>query len=160
MMIEKGIRCGICHAIYRYSKTNNKYMKNYNKNIELSYIMYLDANNLHGWAMFQTLPVNGFKWKKYVSKFDEEFIKNYDEDNNKGYILEVDVKYPKDLQTLQSDLPSDLHRYPYQKEWKVKKCNKLVCYLFDKKKNVVHIRALKQALNPLNHALMLKTYIE
>ena len=66
--------------------------------------------------MFQPLPVNGFKWKKYVSKFDEEFIKNYDEDNNKGYILEVDVKYPKDLQTLQSDLPSDLHRYPYQKE--------------------------------------------
>ena len=48
MMIEKGIICGICHAIYRYSKTNNKYMKDYNKNIELSYIMYLDANNLHG----------------------------------------------------------------------------------------------------------------
>ena len=47
-MIEKGIRCGTCHAIYRYSKTNNKYMKDYNKNIELSYIMYLDANNLHG----------------------------------------------------------------------------------------------------------------
>ena len=64
LMVEKGIRGGICHAIHRYAKANNKYMKNYNKNIELSYLMYLDANNLYGWAMFQKLPVNGFKWKK------------------------------------------------------------------------------------------------
>ena len=53
MMVEKGIRGGICHAIYRYAKANNKYMKNYNKNIELVYLMYLHANNLYGWAMFQ-----------------------------------------------------------------------------------------------------------
>ena len=54
-------------------------MKNYNKNIELSYIEYLDANNLYGWAMFQKLPVNGFIWvKKELSKFNEDFIKNYD----------------------------------------------------------------------------------
>ena len=64
MMIEKGITGGIFHAIYRYAKANNKYMKNYNKNIELSNIMYFDANNLYGWAIFQKLPVNGFKWKK------------------------------------------------------------------------------------------------
>ena len=76
MMVEKGIRGGICHAIHRYAKVNNKYLKNYNKNIESSYLMYLDANNLYEWAMFQKLPVNGFKWKKNVSKFDEEFIKN------------------------------------------------------------------------------------
>ena len=63
-MIKKGIRGGRHHAIYRYAKVNNKYMKNYNKNIELSYFMYLDENNLYGWAMFQKLPVNGFKWKK------------------------------------------------------------------------------------------------
>ena len=64
MITEKGIRGGICHAIYRYAKENNEHMKNYNKNIALSYLMYLDANNLYGWAMFQKLPVNGFKWKK------------------------------------------------------------------------------------------------
>ena len=55
MMVEKGIRGGICHAIYRYAKANNKFMKKYNKNIELSFLMYLDANNLHGRAMFQKL---------------------------------------------------------------------------------------------------------
>ena len=64
MMIEKGIRGGICHAIYKYAKENNKYKKNFNKNIESSYPMYLDANNLYGQAMFQKLPVNGFKWEK------------------------------------------------------------------------------------------------
>ena len=64
MMIEKGITGGIFHAIYSYAKANNKYMKNYNRNIELSNIMYLDANNLYGWAIFQKLPVNSFKWKK------------------------------------------------------------------------------------------------
>ena len=63
LMVEKGIRGGICHAIHRYSKANNKYMKNHCKNIESSYLMYLDANNLCGWEMPQKLPVNGFKWK-------------------------------------------------------------------------------------------------
>ena len=67
IMIEKGIRVGICHAILRYAKANNKFIKNYNKNIELLYLMYLDVNNLYGWAMFQKLPVDGFKWKKFIS---------------------------------------------------------------------------------------------
>ena len=92
MMTEKGIRGGIYHAIIRYGKGNNKYMKNYNKNIELLYLIYLDANNLYGWAMFQNLPVNGVKWEKNVSKFNEGLIKDYDEDSNKAYILEVDVE--------------------------------------------------------------------
>ena len=61
LMIEKGIRGGICQATYRYAKANNKYMKNYDKNNESSYIEYLDANNLYGWAMSQKLPVKGFK---------------------------------------------------------------------------------------------------
>ena len=64
MMVEKGIRGGVCHAIHRYAKTNNKYMKNYDKSKKPSHIEYLDANNLYGWAMSQRLPVNGFKWKK------------------------------------------------------------------------------------------------
>ena len=64
LMVGKGIRRGICHAIYRYAKANNKYMKNYNKDKEESFLQYLDANNLYGWAMSQKLPVSGFKWKK------------------------------------------------------------------------------------------------
>ena len=64
LMIEKGIRGGICQATHRYVKANNKYMKNYDKNSESSYIEYLDANNLYGWAMSIKLPVKGFKWLK------------------------------------------------------------------------------------------------
>ena len=61
LMVEKGIRGGICHAIQIYAKANNKYMKNYDEKEESSYIQYLDANNLYGWAMSQKLPVSGFK---------------------------------------------------------------------------------------------------
>ena len=64
LMVEKGIRGGICHAIYRYAKAKNRYMKNYNKDKEEELLQYLDDNNLYGWAMSQKLPVNGFKWKK------------------------------------------------------------------------------------------------
>ena len=64
LMVEKGIRGGICHAIYRYSKANNKYMKNYDKYKEESFLQYLDASNLYGWAISQKLSVSGFKWKK------------------------------------------------------------------------------------------------
>ena len=124
-------------------------MKNRDKSIESSYLRYLDANNLYGWAISQKLSVNGFKWEKIVSKFDEDFITNYDEDTNKGYIFEVDVKYPKDFHDLQSDL-----QFLTEKN-KINKCDKLVCNLYDK--NVVHIRSLKQALN---HGLILKKYTE
>ena len=85
LTVEKGIRDGICHAIHRYAKANNKYMKNYVIFKESSYIRYLDANNLHGWEMPQKLPVDGFKCRKI--KFNEDFMKNYDEDSNKRYIL-------------------------------------------------------------------------
>ena len=61
LMVEEGIRGGMCQAVYRYTKANNKYMKNYDKNIKSSYIEYLDANNLYGWAMSQKLPVDGFE---------------------------------------------------------------------------------------------------
>ena len=95
-MVEEGIRGGICHAIHRHTKANNKYMKNY----EFSYIQYLDANNLYGWAMSKKLPVNGFKWINDVTEIDKEFIKSYEEDSDKGYILEVVIKYPRKLHDL------------------------------------------------------------
>ena len=77
LMVEKGIRGGICHAIHRYVKSNNKYMKNYDINKELSYLKYWDANNLHGWAMSQKLPVYGFKWVEETSQFNLDFIESY-----------------------------------------------------------------------------------
>ena len=61
LMVEKGIRGGICQAIHRYAKANNKYMNDYDKSIESSYLMYLDASNFYGWAMSPKLPINGFK---------------------------------------------------------------------------------------------------
>ena len=62
MMVEKGTRGGICHAIYRYAKANNKYINDYDKETKSSYLEYLDANSLYGWAMSQKLPVDGFEW--------------------------------------------------------------------------------------------------
>ena len=92
LMVEEGIRGGICHSIHRYAKANNKYMKIYNNNEESSYIQYLDANNLYGWTMSKKLSVNGFKWTDN-NIINEEFIKNYNENNDKGYIFKLDVKY-------------------------------------------------------------------
>ena len=113
--------------------------------------MYLDANNLYGWEMSQKLPVNHFEWVEELSEFDEPFIKNYDENSNKGYFLEVVVEYPKNLFSLHSDLPF----LPERK--KIEKCKKLLCNIHDKESYVVHIRALKQALN---HELILKKSTE
>ena len=95
LMIEGGIRGGMCQSVHRYAKANNKYMKDYNKNIESSYLMYLDVNNLYGWAMSQKLPVNGFKWENDLSRFNEDFIKKCNENSDIGYFFEVDVEYPK-----------------------------------------------------------------
>ena len=64
LMIEKGIKGGICQASHRLVRANNKYMKKNNKNIESSYVEYLDANSLCGWAISLKLPVNDFKWVK------------------------------------------------------------------------------------------------
>ena len=107
LIIEKAIRGRICQATHRYAKANNKYTRNYNKNIDSSYIEYLDANNLYGWAMPQKLPVKGFKWvnKKKLSKLNEDVIKKYDEDSNTWYFLEVDIDYPKQLSNFHKDLP-------------------------------------------------------
>ena len=105
MMVEKGIRGGMCQSTHRYAKPNNKYMKNYNENTESSYLEYLDANNLYGWTMSKKLPVNGFKWENNLSKFNEDFIKNYDENSDIGYFLEVVIEYPKQLFGSHNELP-------------------------------------------------------
>ena len=91
--------------------------------------------------MSQKLPANGFKWVKKLSKFDERFIKTYNENINKGYSLGVNVEYPKNLFNLHKDFT-----FLSERE-KIKKCEKLACDIKDKEKYVVHIRALKQALN-------------
>ena len=72
-------------------------MKNYDKNTDSSYLIYLVTNNLYGWVISQKLPVKGFKWAKDMSQFNEDFIKKYDEDCNKRYFFEVDIDYPKEL---------------------------------------------------------------
>ena len=113
--------------------------------------MQLDANNLYGWSMSKKLPVNDFKQLTNLSKFNESFIKNYDENSNKDHILEVDVTYPKNVFNLHKDL-SFLSERERERE-RAENCKKLVCNIKDKEKYIVHIRALKQALN---HGLILK----
>ena len=97
--------------------------------------------------MCEKLPVSNFTWAEDLSKFDEKFIKDYDENSDKGYFLEVDVEYPKELFNKHEDLPFLPERM------KINKCSKLVCRLHDRENYVIHIRALKQALN---HGLVLK----
>ena len=144
LMVEKGIRGGICHAMHRYTKANNKYMKDYNKDEEESFLEYLDANNLYGWAMSEPLPVDGFDWIKDLSKTDEDFIKNYDKDSNKEYILEVDVAYPKHLQFFYLGNISHFDLSFLPEKIKIKK---LICNFCDKENYVCRIRLLQQALN-------------
>ena len=147
LMVEEEIRGGICHAIQRYAKTNNKYMKDYDKKKKPFYIQYLDANNLYGIAMTEKLPVRRFKWVNDVSIIDEDFVKVYNKNDNKGYILDEDMDYPSKLQNLRSDLPFLPERMI------TNNTKKLVCNLNDKNNYIVHINLLKQALD---HGLKLK----
>ena len=114
-MDEKGIRVGMCQAVYRYAKANNKCMKNYDKNIKSSYIEYVDANNLYGGEMSQKLPVNGFKWveENNLSTFNESFIKNYDETMIRDIFLKQMLNILKNYLTFTKIYDS------YQKEKKI-----------------------------------------
>ena len=127
----------VVYAI-KYAEANNKYMKNYDKNKESSFLIYVDANNLYVWAMSKKLSVDGFEWVDDLSMFTEDFIKSYDGDV--GYLLLVDIEYPKTLRMLHSDLPFLLDRM------KVNKVKKLACNITDKENYSIHIVALKQAL--------------
>ena len=130
LMVEKGTRGGICQATHMYAKVNNKYMKNYDKNIDSSHIQYLHANNLYGWAMTQKLPVNDFKWVKQeeLLKFNKDLIKNYNENSDIGYFFKVNIDYQKELFNLHKDLPF----LPESK--KVNKVEKLICGIENKTK--------------------------
>ena len=101
LMLEKGTRGGIYHSVFRHAKANNKYMKDYDKNKESSFLIYTDYNNLYGKEMSEKLPVDGFEWVDDISEIDENFIKIFDEDSNVGYFIKADIKYPEKLHNKQ-----------------------------------------------------------
>ena len=146
MMFERGIRGGITHISKRYSEANNKYMKDYNPDKPSKFIQYLDANNLYGWAMSQSLPTNGFKWMNNLTKDKVMDILDKANDsmanpiNKKGFIFEVDLEYPKDLWKSHDD-------YPLAPEkMKVNGVEKLISHLKTRKNYVIHYRNLRQCL--------------
>ncbi|CAH3178524.1 unnamed protein product [Porites lobata] len=145
MMFELGIRGGITHISKRYAEANNKYMKDYNPDEESSYIQYLDANNLYGWAMSQQLPTHGFKWMKDIT--EEKVMEILEKANHsmsnlgrKGYIFEVDLEYPQHLWETHNDYPLAPEKMI------VNGVEKLICHFKPRKKYVVHYRNLRQYL--------------
>ena len=144
LMFERGVRGGITQSIHRWAKANNPNMgSSYNPDESTKYLQYLDANNLYGWAMSQPLPMGGFRWVEVKPNEIGKLVKCKD----KGYLLEVDVRYPKELHDSHNDLPFMCERL------KIGGVEKLISNLFDKKRYVIHIRALNQALS---HGLVLK----
>ena len=125
LMFEWGIRGGITQAVHKYASANNT-----------TYLQYLDANNLYGWAMSQPLPTGGFKWVDVNPNEISELATQTDE----GYLLEVDVSYPKELHIPHNDLPFMCERM------EINGVEKLVPNLRNKKNYVIHIQALNQAL--------------
>ena len=137
LMFERGIRGGITQAVRKYAWANNKYMGDkFNPNEDTTYLQYQDTNNLYGWAMSQPLPTGGFKWVDVNPNEISELATRTD----KGYLLEVDVSYPKELHNPHNDLPFMCERM------EINGVEKLVLNLRDKKNYVIHIQALNQAL--------------
>ena len=126
--IEKGMSGGVSYIANRYGKANNKYTKEYNEKAPSKYIMYLDANNLYGWAMSQSLPTGGFRWLtgKEINKLD---LGKYKTDGKKGLILEVDLEYPQELHNLHNDYPVAPEKIKYQ----------TICFLGTAKKSLINI---------------------
>ena len=104
LMIEKGIRGGISTITHRHAKANNKYLNDHDPTKETSYVVYLDANNLYGWAMSQYLPTDDFQWlsEEEAATLD---VTGIADDGDKGYILEVDLEYPEELHDLHDEYP-------------------------------------------------------
>ena len=137
LMFERGIRGGITQAVRKYASANNKYMEDrFDPKSESSYLQYLDANNLYGWAMSQPLPTGGFKWVDVNPNEISELATQ----TEKGYILEVDVSYPKELHNQHNDLPFMCERM------EINGVEKLVPNLRDKKNHIIHFQTLNQAL--------------
>ena len=138
MMFEQGIRGGISHISKRYAEANNKYIKKYDETKPSTYIQYLDANNLYGWAMSQKLPTPGFKWidvnKSKVIQLLEK------KDTNQGFIFEVDLDYPETLWDSHNDYPLAPEKL------KVDKIDQLICSFLPKRHYAVHYKNLKQYL--------------
>ena len=163
LMFEQEIRDGITQAVRKYTAANNKYMGDrFDSKSENSYLQYLDADNLYGWAMSQPLPTGGFKWVDVNPNEISELATRTD----KGYLLEVGVSYPKEFHNQHNDLPFMCERL------EINGVEKLVFNLRDKKNYVIHIQALNQALQhglrldrihraiEFNQSPWLKTYID
>ena len=133
LMFERGIRGGITQAFHRYAAANNPYMDEYDKNKETNYLQYLDANNLYGWAMSQPLPTGEFRWINCDAWDPTKLVNMLSNEKKYGYLLEVDVKYPKDLHDLHNDIPFMCSKM------KVGGVEKLIPNLYDKEKYVIHI---------------------
>ena len=147
-MFERGIRGGITQAVHRYASANNPYMGDeYDTNKETNYQQYLDANNLYGWAMSQSLPTGEFKWIKCHKWDPTKLVKMLSAEKKYGYLLEEDVRYPKELHDLHNDMPFMCSKM------EINGVEKLVPNLYDKKKYVIQIRALKQVID---HRLVLE----
>ena len=152
--IERGMRGGISTITHRHAMANNKYMKNYDPEKESSYIPYLDANNLYGWAMSQKLPTGDFRWVKCPWLIN---LDSYDENSAKGLVLEVDLEYPKELHDLHNDYPLAPEKIVLREEMlsdycqkiqareriKVGQVEKLIPNLRDKERYIVHYRNLQ-----------------
>ena len=158
--IEKGMRGGTSYIANRYGEANNKYMKNYDDKIPSKYIMYLDANNLYGWAMSQYLPTGNFKWlsQKQIEKTN---LGEYTENSKKGLILEVDLEYPQELHDLHNDYPLGPEKVKVAKDMLSDYCKKIadkfnissglvhkfIPTLNDKEKYILHYRNLQLYLD-------------
>ena len=104
LMVEKVICGGLTQVVKRHAVANHRYLPGYDASKKSVFLQYLDANNLYGYAMSRKLPLDGYKWDN-IDKFTSDFVKNYDDNGDKGYLLEVDVEYPKDLLSAHGDLP-------------------------------------------------------
>ena len=120
LMIEKCITEGMCQSTHRYTKANNKYMKIYDKEIEIIQIQIINIfrfKQFNGWEVSQKLPVNGFMlYNDHLSDFNEEFKKNYNENGDEGFFLQVDSEYPKQLWGSHKDLPFMPERRKLEKQ--------------------------------------------